>query len=282
MMQDVKIWCVDLIDWECYLLIYIFCFFIQVDVDVVFGYIDWYLLMFKFIEICMVMVLIVVCEGVYIQVYFILIDELGILEVEYFVFMGYKEMLDKYEYLFQWCDGLEGLVLDIVVFLVFGEGLQFFFSFIMLFNFIRFGKMMGMGQVVSWFIWDEILYVEFMMKVYYQLLVEYFYFCMVEYFECIREIVQKMVELEFVFIDLVYEFGENQGFFVEDVKQYICYIVDQCFVQFGECVLFGVSKNFLGWVDVIVFGKEYINFFENWVMDYFKGVVMGSWDDVFG
>ncbi|UGL62719.1 ribonucleotide-diphosphate reductase subunit beta [Xanthomonas phage FMYAK-P1] len=282
MTQDVKTWRADLTDRERHLLTHIFRFFTQADVDVASGYIDRYLPTFKPTEIRMAMASIAAREGVHIQAYSTLIDELGIPEVEYSAFMGYKEMLDKHEYLFQRRDGLEGLALDIAVFSAFGEGLQLFSSFIMLLNFTRFGKMTGMGQVVSWSIRDETLHVEFMMKVYHQLLAEHPRLRTAAHSERIREIAQKMVELEFAFIDLAYETGENQGLSAEDVKQYIRYTADQRLAQLGERALFGVSKNPLGWVDAIVFGKEHTNFFENRATDYSKGAVTGSWDDAFG
>ncbi|UGL62857.1 ribonucleotide-diphosphate reductase subunit beta [Xanthomonas phage MET13-T1] len=282
MTQDVKTWRADLTDRERHLLTHIFRFFTQADVDVASGYIDRYLPTFKPTEIRMAMASIAAREGVHIQAYSTLIDELGIPEVEYSAFMGYKEMLDKHEYLFQRRDGLEGLALDIAVFSAFGEGLQLFSSFIMLLNFTRFGKMTGMGQVVSWSIRDETLHVELMMKVYHQLLAEHPRLRTAAHSERIREIAQKMVELEFAFIDLAYEAGENQGLPAEDVKQYIRYTADQRLAQLGERALFGVSKNPLGWVDAIVFGKEHTNFFENRATDYSKGAVTGSWDDAFG
>lgn len=281
MTQDVKTWRADLTDRERHLLTHIFRFFTQADVDVASGYIDRYLPTFKPVEVRMAMASIAAREGVHIQAYSTLIDELGIPEVEYSAFMGYKEMLDKHEYLFQRREGLEGLALDIAVFSAFGEGLQLFSSFVMLLNFTRFGKMTGMGQVVSWSIRDETHHVEFMMRVYHQLLAEHPRIRTAEHSERIREAAQRMVELEFAFIDLAYEMGENQGLPAEDVKQYIRYTADQRLAQLGERPLFGVSKNPLVWVDAIIFGKEHTNFFENRATDYSKGALSGSWDSAF-
>src|SRR3546814_11798014 len=58
------------------------------------------------------------------------------------------------------------------VFSAFGEGLQLFASFVMLLNFTRFGKMIGMGQMISWSIRDESHHVDSMVKVFHALLDE--------------------------------------------------------------------------------------------------------------
>jgi ribonucleoside-diphosphate reductase beta chain len=285
MTEDVKCWRATLTEPERHLLTHIFRFFTQADVDVASGYIDRYLPTFKPAEVRMAMASIAAREGVHIQAYSTLIDELGIPEVEYSAFMSYKEMVDKHEFLFQKREGLddlEALALDIAVFSAFGEGLQLFSSFVMLLNFTRFGKMTGMGQVVSWSIRDETLHVEFMMRVYHQLLAEHPRLKTAEHSERVREIAGRMVELEFAFIDLAYETGANSGLSAEDVKQYMRFTADQRLAQLGERPLFGVATNPLGWVDAIVFGKEHTNFFENRATDYSKAAMTGTWDDAFG
>ena len=281
MTEDIKTWKTVLTAEEKSLLTHIFRFFTQADVDVASGYIERYMPAFKPVELRMMMASIAAREGVHIQAYSMLIDELGIPEVEYSAFMGYSEMVGKHEYLFQRREGLEGLALDIAVFSAFGEGLQLFSSFVMLLNFTRFGKMVGMGQIVSWSIRDETHHVECMVRVYHQLLAEHPHIRTAEHSERIREVAQRMVELEFAFIDLAYEGGGNSGLSADEVKGYIRYVADQRLGQLGERPLFGVATNPLPWVDVIVFGKEHTNFFENRATDYSKGAIEGTWDDAF-
>lgn len=284
MTEDVKTWRTVLTDKERQLLTHIFRFFTQADVDVASGYIDRYMPTFKPTEIRMALASIAAREGVHIQAYSTLIDELGIPEVEYSAFMSYQEMVDKHEYLFQKREGLddlESLALDIAVFSAFGEGLQLFSSFVMLLNFTRFGKMTGMGQVVAWSIRDESHHVDFMMQVYHQLLAEHPRLRTPEHSERIREVAKRMTELEFAFIDMAYDMGENHGLPTDDVKHYMRYTADMRLAQLGERPLYGVDRNPLAWVDAIVFGKEHANFFENRATDYSKGAMVGSWDDAF-
>src|SRR3546814_5953229 len=105
---------------------------------------DRYLPLFKPIELRMMMSSIAAREAIHIQAYSTLIDEVGMPETEYAAFMDYDAMREKHELLEQPSWGLGGLARDIAVFSAFGEGLQMFACFVMLLNFTRFGKMIGM------------------------------------------------------------------------------------------------------------------------------------------
>lgn len=283
--DDVKDWKTTLTESEKNILTQIFRFFTQADVDVASGYIDKYLPKFKPVELRMMMMSIAAREAVHIQAYSMLIDEIGMPEIEYSAFMQYKEMKEKHEFFFQQReshDELLALAQDIAIFSAFGEGLQLFASFVILLNFTRFGKMKGMGQIVSWSIRDETHHVESMLKVFHQLIEEEGEFLNLEYLdEKLETIAVKMVELEDSFIDLVYAQGDLEGLSNVDVKQYIRYIADIRLQQLGIKPLFGIDKNPLPWVDEIVFGVEHTNFFENRATDYSKGSIEGSWEDVF-
>ena len=67
------------------------------------------------------------------------------------MFLQYKEMKDKHDYLATFgVDTDEDIARTLAMFGGFTEGLQLFASFAMLMNFPRFNKMKGMGQIVSW------------------------------------------------------------------------------------------------------------------------------------
>lgn len=279
--DDVKDWKTVLDPNEKLLLTQIFRFFTQADVDVSAGYIERYLPVFRPPELRMMMSSIAAREAVHIQAYSTLIDELGIPEAEYNAFLEYQAMKDKHEFLFQERPGEHiGLALDIATFSAFGEGLQLFASFVILLNFTRFGKMRGMGQMISWSIRDETHHVSSMLRVYHELLAEV-PIHRPTLAQRVREIAAKMVELEDKFIDLAYSGGGIEGLSAEEVKDYIRYIADIRLGQLGEPALFGVRVNPLPWVDAIVFGKEHTNFFENRATDYSKGALEGNWDEAF-
>lgn len=282
---DVKDWKINLNEIEKNLLTQIFRFFTQADVDVATGYIDKYLPCFKPVELRMMMTSIAAREAVHIQAYSMLIDQIGIPETEYSTFLNYQEMKEKHEYLFKSRDQVNeysGLAEDIAVFSAFGEGLQLFASFVILLNFTRFGKMKGMGQIVSWSIRDETHHVESMIKVYHQLLLEKKDFIdQTKIFDQIIKVAIKMVSLEDAFIDLAYTQGEVKGLTPGEVKSYIRYIANVRLQQLGLPPQFDQITNPLPWVDEIVFGVEHTNFFENRATDYAKGSIEGCWNEAF-
>lgn len=279
---DVRDWKKRLTEAEKHLLTQIFRFFTQADCDVACGYIEKYLPAFKPIEIRMMLLSIASREAVHIEAYSTLIDEVGMPETEYSAFMDYEEMVEKHRYMFELRDGLVGLAQNMAVFSAFGEGLQLFSSFVILLNFTRFGKMKGMGQIISWSIRDESHHVDSMMKLFHVFMDEHPEIWNDNFKAKLYETAQKMVDLEDKFIDLCYAQGEVEGLSAAEVKQYIRYIADRRLLQLHLKPQFGVKKNPLPWVDLIVNGKEHTNFFENKPTDYNKASATGEWKDAFG
>ncbi len=276
--EDVKDWKVKLNVDEKTLLTQIFRFFTQADCDVADGYIDKYLPLFKPTEVRMMLASIAAREAVHIQAYSMLIDEIKMPETEYSAFMKYEEMVEKHEYMFK----DRSLIEDIAVFSAFGEGLQLFSSFVILLNFTRFGKMKGMGQIVAWSIRDESHHVDSMMKLFHTLIAEQPELWTQQVRQNIAGICMKMVELEDAFIDLAFEQGGVEGLTPNEVKIYIRYIANKRMKQLGLTTMYDVGENPLPWVDVIVNGKEHVNFFEGVGTDYAKASATGDWDDAFG
>ena len=81
-------------------------------------------------------------------------------------------------------------------------------------------------------------------------------------------IATKMVELEDKFIDLAFSMGEMENLTAEDVKKYIRYIADRRLLQLGLKPIFNVKDNPLTWLDWIINGDSFKNFFEGVVTDY--------------
>ena len=278
--EDVRDWRKILTKEEKHLLTQIFRFFTQADCDVANGYVERYLPKFKQIEIRMMLLSIAAREAVHIAAYSTLIDEVGLPEVEYSAFMEYQEMAEKHDFMFKQREGLEGLALDIAVFSAFGEGLQLFSSFVILLNFTRFGKMKGMGQIVTWSIRDESHHVECMMNLFQTLLNENPHIWTDRFREKIYHACRDMVELEDRFIDLSYAQGGIEGLSSDEVKSYIRYIANIRLRQLGLQPYYNDhTNNPLSWVNVIVNGKEHTNFFENKPTNYTRGATTGEWDD---
>ena len=108
-------------------------------------------------------------ESIHQHAYSLLLDTVGMPELEYKAFDEYEEMAKKHDYINNFkvrASNKKSIAKALAVYSAFTEGLQLFSSFIILLNFSRFGKMKGMGQIVTFSIKDESLHVEAMTKLF--------------------------------------------------------------------------------------------------------------------
>jgi ribonucleoside-diphosphate reductase beta chain len=282
MIEDVKDWSNKLSKTEKQFLTHIFRFFTQGDIDVSGAYVKNYLPAFPQPEIRMMLSSFAAREAIHVAAYSHLIETLGMPETTYNEFLQYEEMKEKHLYIdsFTVSDTIN-IAEKVAVFSAFTEGMQLFSSFIMLLNFTRFGKMKGMGQIISWSIADESLHCESMIKLFREYIKENKELWNDELKSKIYIIAEKMVNLEDAFIDLAFGINEMEGLTKEEVKQYIRYIADRRLISLGMKGIFKVKKNPLPWVDGML-GVTHTNFFENKVTDYAKGALSGDWGDVWG
>lgn len=278
----------DLSDWQNKLtkeekefLTNIFRFFTQADIDVAGGYVDNYLPFFKQPEIRMMLLSFASREATHIAAYSHLIESLGMPESTYEDFLKYKEMVAKHSYLTKFSSKTkEGLAKSMAVFSGFTEGLQLFSSFIMLLNFVRNGKMRGMGQIISWSVADETIHFESMIKLFKTYIKENREIWTDKLKSSIYSICEKMVELEDAFIDLCFNSGGIIGLTADEVKKYIRYIADRRLISMGMKGIYKVKKNPLPWVAELLNAPTHTNFFENKATDYVKGGLTGNWGEV--
>jgi ribonucleoside-diphosphate reductase beta chain len=280
--DDVKDWRNKLSDSERHLLMHIFRFFTQSDVEVNNCYMKHYSRVFKPTEVQMMLSAFSAMETVHIAAYSHLLDTLGIPESEYSAFLRYKEMKDKYDYMQEFnVDSKHEIAKTLAVFGAFTEGLQLFASFAMLLNFPRFNKMKGMGQIVSWSVRDETLHTNSIIKL--------FRTFISENPEIWTEGLQRelyvacstIVDHEDAFIDLAFELGGIEGMTPDDVKRYIRFIADRRLSQLGLQGIYRIEKNPLPWLDNMLNAVEHTNFFENRATEYSKAATRGSWEEAF-
>jgi ribonucleoside-diphosphate reductase beta chain len=260
--------------------------FTQSDIDIMSNYQLRYAQIFKPVEIGMMLSAFCAFEGIHIDAYAILLETVGLPDSEYNVFMQYEAMREKHEYLLSFDISDERSVLrNIAANGAFGEGLQLFASFAMLLNFPRFGKMQGMGQIVSWSVRDESLHCDGAIALFHQFARETG--CYDDSLKAeIVQIAHKSVELEDRFIDLAFAMGPVEGMTADEVKGYIREVADWRLHQLGAVPLherpFGslASNPSLPWLGVLMHGAEHANFFETRVTEYSKGTTQGSWDEV--
>jgi len=280
--DDVRDWKKNLEPSEKNLLTQIFRFFTQADIEVNNCYMKNYSQVFKPTEVQMMLSAFSNMETVHIAAYSHLLDTIGMPESEYTAFMKYKEMKDKYDYMQQFnVESKEDIATTLAVFGAFTEGLQLFASFAILLNFPRWGKMKGMGQIVTWSVRDETLHTNSIIRLFKTFCDENPEIWTDELRSKLYVACNTIVMHEDAFIDLAFGLGEVQGLTPNEVKNYIRYIADRRLAQLGLQPMYQIEKNPLPWLDEILNGVEHTNFFENRVTEYAKAATQGNWDDAF-
>lgn len=279
MQNDVDDWNHKLTKEEKNLLTQIFRFFTLADVDVAKGYSQFYLPKLSGQpEVAMMLNTFAAMEAIHIDAYDLLIETVGIPEAEHLVFSKYKEMSDKHDFMTNMnTNTVQGLLKTIAVYSGFGEGMQLFSSFAMLLNFSRFGKMKGMGQIVTWSIRDETIHCEGMLEIFRTLVKENKEVWTDDFKKEIYDAARTMVALEDAFIELAFELGGVEGLDKDSVKQYIRYIADRRLLQMGLKTEFKVKENPLLWLEEMLNSQEHASFFEARVTEYQKSAIIGDW-----
>lgn len=279
--NDVKDW-QDLDESEKNLLTQIFRLFTQSDVDVGSGYVDRYMKIFKKPEARMMMSAFANMESIHQHAYSLLLDTVGMPEIEYKAFAEYEAMADKHEYI----DAVrvtkgdrQSIAKALAIYSAFTEGLQLFSSFIILLNFPRFGKMKGMGQIITYSIRDESMHVEAMTKLFREFIQENIELWTDDFKKEIYQACREMVDLEDRFLDLVFEQGDIRGLTKKEMQQYIRYIADRRLLQLGLKPNYNVKDNPLNWLDDVL-GVEHQNFFEGRATTYMKAGLRGNVEKV--
>jgi ribonucleoside-diphosphate reductase beta chain len=284
----------DVRDWknagkeERNLITQLFRFFTQGDVDVAAGYYDKFIPLFQKPELRMMMGAFANMESIHQEAYSLLLDTIGMPEVEYQAFYKYEEMAAKHDYIYQFeTEQTEAnkhftkkVAKALAVYPAFTEGLQLFSSFAILLNFSRFGKYKGMSQIVTWSVRDESLHVEGMLKLFRAFIQENKEVWTDDFKKEIYDIAREMVSLEDAFIDLVFELGGVEGLEPDEVKSYIRYIGDRRLLQLGLKPNWGIKDNPLPWLDEILNGVEHSNFFETRATEYSKASLVGDWSEI--
>jgi ribonucleoside-diphosphate reductase beta chain len=280
--DDVKDWHKTLTPAERNLLTQIFRFFTQADVEVNNCYMRHYARVFKPTEVLMMLAAFSNTETIHIAAYSHLLDTIGMPEVEYQAFLKYKEMKDKYDYMqsFRVDDPYE-IAKTMAAFGAFTEGLQLFASFAILLNFPRFGKMKGMGQIISWSVRDETLHCLSIIRLFRTFVSENPEVWNDSLKRDLYEICATIVSHEDAFIDLAFEAGPVEGLDAETVKRYIRYIADRRLTQLGLEPMYGIEKNPLPWLDEMLNAIEHTNFFENRATEYSRAATTGTWEEAF-
>lgn len=245
--------------------------FTQSDVAVGGNYCDVFITNFKNNEIRNMLLSFANREGTHQRAYALLNDTLGFSEKEYSAFLEFKEMREKIEFMTDppqhLTDPKQQLAFELAR-SVCNEGMSLFSAFVMLLNYQRFGKMKGMCEIVEWSIRDESLHVEAMTKLFHEFCNENPQVVNDDLKAYIYTNYTMGVALETALVDLVFGSVELDGLTSEEVKVYINYLADRRLLQLGLKPIFKQKTNPLPWLDWIISGDSFKNFFEGTVTDY--------------
>jgi glutaredoxin 3 len=251
--------------------------FTQTDVAVGTNYIENYLPKFKNNEIRAMLSSFVNREFVHQRSYALLNDTLGLPEDEFSAFTEVQAMQDKLDFIADMdVNSHSGLALAVAR-SVLNEGMSLFSAFAMLLNYQRFGKMKGMCEIVEWSIRDESMHCEGMAKLFRQFCEEHPRIVTDEFKANIYQMFRDAIKLEDKVIDIAFSMGDVEGLTAKEVKQYIRYIADRRLIQLGLKANWRVKENPLEWLDWIINGDSFKNFFEGTVTDYSSDNMTGEW-----
>lgn len=277
--EDVQDWKTKLTDSEKEFITHVLRLFTQSDVQVGENYHELLIPKFKNNEVRNMLSSFAAREAVHQRAYALLNDTLGLPDEDFHMFLEYKEMADKIDFMKEGDISTHtGLALSLAQ-SVFNEGMSVFASFVMLLNFQRFGKMKGMATIVEWSIRDETLHVQGNAKLFRTFCDEHPRIVNDELKSKIYTMAENAVALEDKFIDLAFKGNNVQGLTKKEVRKYIRHIADRRLLQLGLKPLFNQKDNPLPWLDWVLNGASHDNFFEKRVTEY---SVVGMEGDDFG
>ena len=246
--------------------------FTQSDVAVGGNHCDIFIKVFKNNEIRNMLLSFANREGTHQRSYALLNDTLGLHESEYSSFLAYEEMSSKINFMLDPPHKIQDETLRIAYELarsVCNEGMSLFSAFVMLLNYQRDGKMKGMCEIVEWSLRDETKHVEGMTRLFHEYCKENPQVITDELKGYIYNNYDQAVLLEDALVDLVYSTNLTiANLSAEDVKLYVRYLADRRLLQLGLKPIFNVKNNPLTWLDWVVSGDSFKNFFEGTVTDY--------------
>lgn len=201
-------------------------------------------------------------------------ESLGFPDTYYTDFLEHKETLEKDLFMNRETSDNFGLKLAKGILL---EGISLFGSFIMLKNFERHGKYLGMCKINEWSLKDETLHVEGNAKLFRVWAQENSKEIHNYFKKDIYDMAREIVALEHSFIDFAFRNHTVEDLEAKDVKKYIEYIADRRLLQLGLKANFGITDNPLPWFDEITSGSSFQNFFEGKSTDYDVVGLTGTW-----
>ena len=240
-------------------------------------------------EIIMMAVTFGAFETIHAEAYALLNEQLGL--DNFAEFLEDESTAAKIQSLMDVRDGNSGetnwheAARSLAIFSAFTEGVNLFSSFAVLLSFKMRNKLKGVGQIVEWSVRDESLHSEAGCWLFKQLMKECPELKTPALIKDIEEAATLALQLEFNFIDKVFEMGDLENLTKDELKNFIKHRVNTKMGDLGLKPLIpsdqidkGALKQML-WFDAVVAGKQHTDFFASRVTNYAKGHM--DWDNAF-
>jgi len=225
-------------------------------------------------------------ETIHAEAYSLLNEQLGL--DNFAEFLEDEATAAKIENLMEVRDGHDGSIdyheaaRSLAIFSAFTEGVNLFSSFAVLLSFKMRNKLKGVGQIVEWSVRDESLHSNAGCWLFRTLMEEHPELKTDKLINEIREAAQAALDLEFNFIDKIFEMGDLENLTKDELKNFIKHRVNTKMGDLGlkplipsEDIDQGALKTML-WFDAVIAGKQHTDFFANRVTNYSKGHM--EWD----
>ena len=220
-------------------------------------------------------------ETIHAEAYSLLNEQLGL--DNFAEFMEDEATMAKIEALMNVRDNHDGTpnwherAKSLAIFSAFTEGVNLFSSFAVLLSYKMRNLLKGVGQIVEWSVRDESLHSEAGCWLFRTLMKEHPEFKTKKLIKEIEEAAHLALQLEFDFIDKVFEMGDLENLGKEELKNFIRHRVNTKMADLGLKPIIPASEIDKGalktmkWFDAVIAGKQQTDFFANRVTNYSKG-----------
>ena len=228
-------------------------------------------------------------ETIHAEAYSLLNEQLGL--DNFAEFLEDETTMAKIESLMDVRDGHNGepnwhdRAKSLAIFSAFTEGVNLFSSFAVLLSFKMRNLLKGVGQIVEWSVRDESLHSEAGCWLFRTLMKEHPEFKTDELIKDIEDAARTALQLEFDFIDKIFEMGDLENLTKDELKNFIRHRVNTKMADLGLNPIIPASEIDKGalktmkWFDAVIAGKQQTDFFASRVTNYSKGHI--DWSNAF-
>jgi ribonucleoside-diphosphate reductase beta chain len=260
--DDIKDWHSEMGEEEKAYFKHVLRYFTQADVNVHSVYKDQYSKIFPHPELQQMFSAFENMETVHINAYAYLLDCLGLHDFE--EFREFEEFKRKELFIDNYKINPEdpySVALGLAAYGAFTEGFQLYGNFAALLCPSRFGKLKGVGQIVTWSVRDEALHADSLIHLY-QTLVKEYRLSMKELKPMLEQCAKDVYENEVNFVNALYDQGSQKGLSRKELLSFLDHLITRRCKQVGIASVAETPGEPLLWFTQRTTGNDRPSFFE--------------------